>query len=132
MRISDWSSDVCSSDLERLAEYFADPQILRRSAYYNEWMRPQRLDHTMGASFEADAGMILNLSLLRSAREGPFCADEFRRFAGIARPLDSELRLAARLEQLTTGRSAACDALHQLPHATAFVLPCSRYSRCQH
>src|SRR3546814_10968200 len=120
MRISDWSSDVCSSDLERLAEYFADPQILRRSAYYNEWMRPQRLDHTMGASFEADAGMILNLSLLRSARAGPFCADEFRRFAGIARPLVRALRRAARLVPSTPGRSLPRAPTDPLPPSAPF------------
>src|SRR5690606_20616182 len=70
---------------ERLAAYFGDPDVLRRSTYYNEWMRPQRLDHTMGTSFAADDRLTLNFTLLRGADVGRFDADELRRFTRLAR-----------------------------------------------
>src|SRR3546814_13333638 len=45
MRISDWSSDVCSSDLHRLQlPYILPPPELRRSAYVRS---PRRLSPTL-------------------------------------------------------------------------------------
>ncbi|MET4701591.1 DNA-binding CsgD family transcriptional regulator/PAS domain-containing protein [Constrictibacter sp. MBR-5] len=115
---------------ERLAEFFGDPHVLRRSTYYNEWMRPQRLDHTMGTSFAAGDGLILNLSLLRGADVGVFDMGEFRRFAGIVRHMDRALRMAARLETLTAGRALVCDALDHLPYGVAFAEPDGRLVQC--
>ncbi len=115
---------------ERLIEFFADPHVLRRSTYYNEWMRPQRLEHTMGASFEANHGFVLNLSLLRGADAGVFDAGEVGRFDGIARHMNRSLRIAARLETLTAGRTLACDALDRLPYGVAFVEPDGRLVQC--
>src|SRR3546814_19235963 len=44
MRISDWSSDVCSSDLEdTLATYHEQGRRLGRLMYEGRWLEPQSL-----------------------------------------------------------------------------------------
>src|SRR5690606_8923493 len=40
---------IVRTDL-RLAKHFGDPDVLRRSVYYNEWLRPQHLDHSIGTT----------------------------------------------------------------------------------
>src|SRR3546814_1764326 len=85
MRISDWSSDVCSSDLnpsartptlhrpgivrtdQRLGDYFRDAEILQRSRYYHEWLQPQDFAHTMGVTPLAEDGIVFNLSQIGRA-----------------------------------------------------------------
>src|SRR3546814_4448095 len=97
MRISDWSSDVCSSDL--------------RSRYYHEWLQPQDFAHTMGVTPLAEDGIVFNLSLLRSAAAGPYRADEVRRFERLQSHLRRALRTAQRLDLLTAKGGATSAAL---------------------
>lgn len=39
--------------------------MLYRSAYFNEWMRPQRFKYTLGNTLLADDGIVANITLLR-------------------------------------------------------------------
>ncbi len=106
---------------EKLTEFFRDPQILRRSQYYNEWMRPQDLDHTIGTTLSAEEGTVLNFSLLRSRDRGPFQAREVAAFAQVSRHLQRALRVAIRLETITARRSMTYEALEHLRYGVAFV-----------
>lgn len=101
---------------QRLGEYFRDPGILRRSRYYIEWMQPQGLCHTMGMTPQARDGMVINLSLLRSADAGPFRAEEIAGFTHLQPHFRRALGMAARLEGVLesgTLSSAALDKLGQ-------------------
>lgn len=115
---------------ERLTAFFRDPQILRRSQYYNEWMRPQDLDHTIGTTLSAEAGTVLNFSLLRSRDRGPFASGEVASFAAASRHLQRALRVAMRLETITTRRSMTYEALEHLRYGVVFVDLAGRLLHC--
>jgi DNA-binding CsgD family transcriptional regulator len=115
---------------ERLAAYFGDPHILRRSQYYNEWMRPQDLAHTMGTTLLAEGDTILNLSLLRAERAGAFGAREATDFAWTCRHLQRAMRIALRLDSITTRRSLTDEALDLLGHGVAFLRLDGRLVHC--
>jgi DNA-binding CsgD family transcriptional regulator len=106
---------------DRLAEYFRDPQILRRSQYYNDWMRPQDLEHTLGVTLLSERGVVGNLTLLRSADRGSYRADEIAVFERVCRHLRRALRIAMRLEAITAQGDAALAALDSLPFGIAFL-----------
>ena len=106
---------------ERLAAYFGDRNILRRSQYYNDWMRPQELDHSMGTTVLAERGVVANLSLLRSADIGSFRADELQSFVRICRHLRRAIRMAMRLETVAAQSNTALEALDCLPYGAIFL-----------
>lgn len=104
-----------------LCQHFADPQALTRSAYYNDWMRPQGLRHSMGVTPLAESGRVLNLSLLRAAAAGPFRADELRRFGTLSRHLERALRIGLRLDGFSAGRGLGAAALDALRHGVLLL-----------
>jgi DNA-binding CsgD family transcriptional regulator/PAS domain-containing protein len=81
----------------RLADFCRDSKILLRSQYYNEWMRPQHFNHTMGTTLHAENGSIANITLLRPSDAGAFRAGEVERFRTISRHLLRAMRIATRL-----------------------------------
>src|SRR3546814_11607034 len=117
MRISDWSSDVCSSDL--------------RSRYYHEWLQPQDFAHTMGVTPLAEDGIVFNLSLLRSAAAGPYRADEVRRFERLQSHLRRALRTAQRLDLLTAkvGRASCGERVCQYVWISVVALSLKKKSK---
>ncbi len=115
---------------QHLVEYFADPQILRRSTYYNEWMRPQDLAHTMGTTPLVEDDIVLNLSLLRPADRGGFSDAEVREFSRMTGHLQRALRLALQLDTLRRDTSLAGLALDQLRHGVAVVDAQGRLLHC--
>ena len=106
---------------ERLAEYFRDAHILRKSQYYNDWMKPQELDHTLGITLLSEGGIMANLTLLRSADVGSYRADEVATFERLCGHLRRALHIAMRLETVTAQGHTTCEALDCLPYGTVFV-----------
>jgi DNA-binding CsgD family transcriptional regulator len=106
---------------ERLAEYFRDAQILRKSQYYNDWMKPQALDHTLGTTLLSAGGIMANLTLLRSADVGSFGANEVATFERLCGHLRRALHIAMRLETVTAQEHTTCEALDCLPYGAVFV-----------
>lgn len=106
---------------QQLLAYFADAHVLRRSTYYNEWMRPQELLHTMGATPLVEEGLVLNLSLLRGADRGAFRAGEVREFSVLARHLQRALRLSLRMDTLRQGQALSARMLDGLSQALLAV-----------
>lgn len=99
---------------EWLARYFRDSEVLRRSQYFNDWMRPQKLAHTLGATLVSDGRTIANLSLLRSADAGRFGAEEVASFAGLCGHLRRAVQVAMRVQTLTARGLTTCEALEHL------------------
>jgi GAF domain-containing protein/DNA-binding CsgD family transcriptional regulator len=106
---------------ERLARYFRDTEVLRRSQYFNDWMRPQKLGHTLGATLVSDGRTIANLSLLRSPDAGRFGAEEVASFAGLCGHLRRAVQIAMRVQTLTARGLTTCEALDHLPYGVAFL-----------
>jgi len=96
---------------QRLLAYFRDPGVLRRSQYYNEWMRPQEHEHSMGITLHADRNTHLNLTLFRPAGVGPYQPGEIADFSLLCEHLLRSLRLASRLGTLESLRRVSTDLL---------------------
>ncbi len=106
---------------QHLVEHFRDASVLRRSTYYNEWMRPLGLDHTMGTTPLAQEGLVLNLSLLRPAERGGFSRAEQCSFAALVRHLERAMRMALKLDTLQQRLAASTQALDRMPHGVAVL-----------
>jgi DNA-binding CsgD family transcriptional regulator len=105
----------------RLGAYFRDPAILMKSQYYNDWLRPQALAHSMGTTLFAEAGVMANFTLLRARAAGSYTEDEVAAFTEICGHLKRALTIARRLETATAKSSATTEALDCLPYGVAFV-----------
>lgn len=104
-----------------IADYFRDSLVLQRSTYYNEWLRPQDLAHTIGTTPLAENGLVLNLSLLRAGDRGHFSRGETRAFALFARQLQRALRVALRLDTLQQGTDLTSQAFDRLAHGIVLL-----------
>jgi DNA-binding CsgD family transcriptional regulator len=109
-----------------MAAYFRDPQIRRRSEYFNDWMRPQDLHHTMGTTLLDECGVILNLTLLRSEKVGGFASPELRAFERLCIHVRRAFRIAMRLGAVTAREQVTLAALDALPYAIALLDPAGR------
>jgi DNA-binding CsgD family transcriptional regulator len=117
---------------ERLARYFKDAQILRKSEYYNDWMRPQGLEHTLGTTLLTEGDTIANLTLLRPADAGGYLADEVLAFEQICGHLRRALQVAMRLETATVRTSTTREALDRVRYGAAFVDLRGALLHCNH
>ena len=115
---------------QRLGEYFRDTGILKRSHYYNEWLRPQHLAHTLGMTPLARNGVVFNLTLLRSSQSGPFCADDVARFGQLQTHLSRALRLSLRLEGATEHGRLSSAAMDSMAQGVMFVTEQGRVKYC--
>ncbi len=97
---------------ERLAALLQDHDALYRSAYYNEWMRPQGFRWTIGTTMVADDRMVANFTLLREPDRPTFDEVEVAAFGRVAAHMTRALELGVRLEsaQAASG-AAALDAI---------------------
>lgn len=115
---------------DHLVAYFRDPQILRRSQYFNEWMRPQDLEHSMGTTLLAHGPSVLNLSLLRPGGVGGFSVEEIAVFTRLCGHLQRGMRIAGRLDTLTEREHMTVEALDRLDCGVAFVDADGRLVAC--
>lgn len=105
---------------ERLDAFLREDGALYRSAYYNEWMRPQGFRHTIGNTLFAEDEVVANVTLLREPGMPTFNRREVAAFERLSRHMTRALRLAVRLEHAeATGRGMA--ALDHLHHGVALV-----------
>lgn len=105
---------------ERLERFMKARGVLHRSAYYNEWMRPQGFEHNIGNTVLAEDGVVANITLFRSPDMAPFGDAEVRNFEGLSRHMTRALRLSMRLER-GEHCSAGTQAFEALPQALAVV-----------
>lgn len=105
---------------ERLHAFLRDDHALYRSAYYNEWMRPQDFRYTLGNTLLAEEGVVANVTLLRSPDMPTFDRREVSAFERLSRHMTRALRMSVRLERAAASglEMAALDGLH---HGVALV-----------
>lgn len=106
---------------ERLAAYTGDSQVLYRSAYYNEWMRPQGFRSTLGNTMLAEQGTIANVTLLRSEDAGSFDRAEVRAFERLSVHLTRALDVAVRLDRALQLREHGAAMFDRLESAVVAV-----------
>ncbi|MGE0098220.1 MAG: hypothetical protein AB7S86_07705 [Hydrogenophaga sp.] len=105
---------------ERLHAFLRDDHALYRSAYYNEWMRPQSFRYTLGNTLLAEEGVVANVTLLRSPDMPTFDRREVAAFERLSRHMTRALRMAVRLER-AEATALELSALDGLRHGVALV-----------
>ena len=105
---------------ERLEHFMKERGVLYRSAYYNEWMRPQGFKHNLGNTLLAEDGVVANITLFRSPDMPTFNDEEVRAFEVLSRHMTRSLRMSVQLER-TENCPASTMAFDALPHALALV-----------
>lgn len=100
---------------ERLEAHLRDEGVLYRSAYYHEWMRPQRFRHNLGNTLLAEDGLIANITLFRPPDMPAFDSGEVRAFESLSSHMTRALRMSLQLERSEScpAGTAAFDALPQ-------------------
>lgn len=101
---------------ERLAAYTRDPQILYRSVYYNEWMRPQGFRFTIGNTLLSGEGTVANVTLLRCEDQPSFSPAEVRAFERLSVHLTRALNVGLRLERASQQREQGSAVFDRLEH----------------
>jgi DNA-binding CsgD family transcriptional regulator len=106
---------------EILAALAGDPGILRRSTYFNEWMRPQYFAHTMGVTPFAEDSVVANISLFRPADMPVFGAAEIADMQRLAPHFQRALQFCLRLEKAAQAESVGLGVLDSLEDGAALV-----------
>lgn len=100
---------------ERLDTLLRDEGVLYRSAYYNDWMRPQGFRYTLGNTLLSEDGIVANITLLRAPDMKSFDDTQVRCFESLSRHMTRALQIAKRLQCTETSPAsiAAFDAMAQ-------------------
>lgn len=105
---------------ERLDQLLGEHGALYRSAYYNDWMRPQGFKYTIGNTLLAEGGVVANITLMREPDRATFDAAEVRAFEALSRHMTRALQMAMRIDR-PESNPASVAALDALPQAVAVV-----------
>lgn len=105
---------------ERLDRFLRERGALYRSAYYNDWMRPQGFRHTMGNTLLSEGDVVANITLMRPADMGTFARADVQAFERLSRHMTRALQMAVRLDRLE-GAPAGLAAFDALPLPLALV-----------
>jgi DNA-binding CsgD family transcriptional regulator/GAF domain-containing protein len=105
---------------ERLESFMKQQGVLDRSAYYNEWMRPQGFKHNIGTTLLADDALVANITLFRPPDMPTFSDEEVRAFEILSRHMTRSLRMSIQLER-TENCPATAKAFDALPDAVALI-----------
>src|SRR3546814_11375038 len=110
MRISDWSSDVCSSDLSELAQIAGQASQL------------YTLSYSRSQEYEADG---LGIRYLKRAGYDPFAAADMLDSLGRSRALDAQLAGPAAGKGLTNSSRGLPPPQDRVPSARSGVVGCT-------
>ena len=105
---------------ELLDRVIQDGKALYRSAYYNEWMRPQGFKYSIGTTLLAGDGVVANITLLRPGDMATFSDTDVSAFEVLSRHLTRALQMAVRLERAENA-AAGTAAFDALPQGIALV-----------
>ena len=105
---------------ERLDAFLREDGALYRSAYYNEWMRPQGFKHNIGNTLLAEGGIVANITLFRPPDMPSFEGEELRDFEALSGHMTRSLRMSIQLER-TERCPASTAAFDALPYPVALI-----------
>ena len=94
---------------------------LRRTAFWSDFLRPMDVDHGGGVIGLRDAHQVISLTLLRSARHGPYDARERAWLGHIAPHWVNACRLRRRLPKSDELNRSAAHALDRIATAVFFL-----------
>lgn len=94
---------------------------LERSPIYNEWFRPQDMDHVLGTHLLTEGPWSVTATLYRASSQGEFDSKAIARFGALLPHLQRATQLRARLARAELHRSDLRCALDRLDRAAILV-----------
>jgi DNA-binding CsgD family transcriptional regulator len=104
-----------------LDEHYREPGYYRRTALYNEWMKPQDFIFTLGVNLSGDQRRQTKFFLYRPAQAGAYSEREVARFERLARHLVNAVRVAQRLGAAQSRAESALNVLSRLRFGVVFL-----------
>ena len=104
-----------------LYAFHRDERVLRNSTYYDTWLRPQRLEHSLGVTVLDEDGLRANLTLLRPRDAGHYGEADVADMRVLGRHLRQALRVSRRMDVLGAGHAVAAETLDRLPHGVLLL-----------
>lgn len=104
-----------------LDEYHRRPGYYRRSALFNEWMKPQDFIHTLGTNLLVERGTQIKFFMYRPDRAGCFSGAEIEDFNRLASHLGIALAVARRLDLAEARLDAAMHVIDRLQLGVVFL-----------
>lgn len=94
---------------------------LRRTAFYDDILRPAGVEHGFGACLFRHGDQVLNFTVVRSNANGPYEPRELTRVRAILPHVRRAVEINQRLARLDRTRAALADGLEHLPHGILLV-----------
>lgn len=104
-----------------LDAYHNSPGFYRRTALYNEWMRPQEFIHTLGTNLLVADRTETKLFIYRPRQAGAFDACEVARFDWLSGHLANAVRVSRRLAQQQAQTDRSLDAIDRMAFGVVFL-----------
>jgi len=105
---------ILGSDLLPLRE-------LAATEFYCDFLRPQKLHHSIGIVAVSDAAVNISLTALRNERKGPYSAGEQRLYTVLGPHVRQALALRTRLGELQMTLEGLAAALDRLPQGAMLL-----------
>jgi DNA-binding CsgD family transcriptional regulator/PAS domain-containing protein len=118
-----------------LDEFHNDPGYYRRTAFFNEWMKPQEFIHTLGTNLHADPRILIKCYVYRAPARGEFERTEIDQFSRLTGHLMNAVRVARRLAVEGAAADELSDMVDRLNFGVvllddhARVLQANRFAR---
>ncbi|MDB5429022.1 MAG: hypothetical protein JWP35_138 [Caulobacter sp.] len=106
-----------------------DKDTLHRTEFYNDFMRPQRVDNVMMVSLALEGFQSMDINLNRPASAGQFGAEERRFVAALHPHLIRAFRLSRVFSDLTATVDATASALDHSAQALFILDPSGKIQR---
>lgn len=97
------------------SEEMCPTDLLRRSEYYNDWLKPLGYAHCLGGVVLQEGPLSSVITAFRAERTGPASEADVSVFRAVLPHLQRSVQLYFRLLDLETGRAATASALDRLP-----------------
>ena len=97
------------------SEEMCPTDVLRRSEYYNDWLKPLGYAHCLGGVVLQEGPLHSVITAFRAERTGPASVADVAVFREVLPHLRRGVQLYFRLLDLETGRAATSAALDRLP-----------------
>lgn len=117
-----WQRMVQRSLYEVLTDRMVMPkEELRRSEFYNDFLRPQDGEEILVSAVLRQADTAANLTLWRAERRGPWEREQMEALAALTPHLRRALRVNQTIGDMRLARDLAGEALHRLEHGVIIV-----------
>jgi DNA-binding CsgD family transcriptional regulator/PAS domain-containing protein len=104
-----------------IGEMHCTSEELMRTEFYNEWLRPQKLKHSIASLLATSGKSVVVCSTLRTGAAGPFGSEHVDILEALLPHVRRALRTRERVRNVFDARSHALELLDELPQACVLV-----------